>query len=136
MFSRIAPGSTFTESRCSFETKRTSRLGGFACAQPSSPSPATACRLWWLTETPLLRAGEVKTPTTLAMPPSLATWPDHLVTVCHLVRHSPERQSRRRKRDNEAVSAVRSACNRLLLGLGHGPRVRVQGNRPRHGHAH
>src|SRR5262249_59469821 len=134
MFSRIAPGSTFTESKCSFQTKRTSRLGGFACAEPWSHSPGIACRLSWLIENPLLRAGEVKTPTTLAMPPSLATWPDHLVTVCHLVRQGRERQARRRKRDNEAVSAVRSACNRLLLGLGHGPRVRVEGNRSRRAH--
>ena len=43
-FSRIAPGSTPTESRCSFETNSTSRFGGLACAQPSSPSPAIARR--------------------------------------------------------------------------------------------
>ena len=42
-FSRIAPGSTPTESRCSFETNRTSRFGGFACAQPSRPCPTIAC---------------------------------------------------------------------------------------------
>jgi hypothetical protein len=67
MFSRIAPGSTFTESRCSFETKRTSRFGGFAWAQPSRPWPSIACRRSWESERPLFRAGEVKTPTTLAI---------------------------------------------------------------------
>ena len=41
-FSRISPGSTPTDSRCSLETNNTSRFGGFAWAQPSSPSPAMA----------------------------------------------------------------------------------------------
>ena len=40
-FSRIAPGSTPTESRCSVETNSTSRFGGFAWAQPSRPSPGS-----------------------------------------------------------------------------------------------
>src|SRR5215510_833454 len=74
-FSRIAPGSTSTESRCAAETKSTSRLGGFACAQPSRPSPAIARRRSCPTDCPLLRPGEVQTPLIVAIAEILATAP-------------------------------------------------------------
>ena len=65
-FSRIAPGSTPTESRCSFETNSTSRFGGFACAQPSRPSPGDRQpALVRRPRRPLLRPGDVQTPTIL-----------------------------------------------------------------------
>src|SRR5215217_1530656 len=74
-FSLIEPGTTPTDSRCSAETNSTSRLGGFAWAQPSRPSPAVARRLSWATDRPLLRAGDVQTPVIVAIALILATPP-------------------------------------------------------------
>ena len=66
-FSRISPGLTPTDSRCSLDANSTSRFGGFAWAQPSSPSPAVARIRSWPTERPLLRPGEVQIPAIVAM---------------------------------------------------------------------
>src|SRR5919109_5173748 len=74
-FSRIAPGSTPTDSRCSSETNSTSRLGGFAWAQPSRPSPTIARRRSCPTERPLFRPGDVQMPVILAIAAILPTAP-------------------------------------------------------------
>ncbi len=66
-FSRIAPGSTPSASRCCFDTSSTSLRGGLPCAHPSRPWLSTARTCSRSSERPLPRPGETKRPATVAI---------------------------------------------------------------------
>ena len=117
-FSRNAPGSTPTASRWSSDTNRTSRFGGFACAQPSKPWPAIARARSSGSERPLPRVGRDEEPRHGCHAGSVPI----ASARRDLARRPPRDRPRRRPDRRLAVQPVRPAAQprRQCLGADRG----------------